>query len=129
MPDRLRFGLNPPADVETAWGARWIIDPEGWVDEVWDRTDAIGPDDRRRELLVYLNDHVGRAPHQAASELLRSGALRWSDETTVTLYDEVVTVLGNPRRSFGYLYVGAWFKADIKQTPPPETAAPTQPGS
>jgi hypothetical protein len=130
MSDQLRFGLNPPAGVETAWGARWIIDPEGRVDEVWDRTDAIGPEDRRRELLAYLNDHVGRAPHQAAGELLRSGALRWSDETTVTLYDdEVVTVVGNPRRSFGYLYVGAWFKADIKQAPPPDPAAPGQTGS
>jgi hypothetical protein len=125
MSDQLRFGLNPPVGVETAWGARWIIDPEGRVDEVCDRTDVIGPEDRRRELLAYLNDHVGRAPHQAAGELLRSGALRWSDETTVTLYDdEVVTVVGNPRRSFGYLYVGAWFKADIEQTPPCETAAP-----
>ncbi len=115
MPDRLRFGLTPPASVETAWGARWIIDPEGRVDEVWDRTDAIGPDDRRRELLTYLSDQVGCTPQYAARELLQSGRLRWSDNTTVTLYeDEAVTVLGNPRRSFGYLYVGAWFKADIK---------------
>ncbi len=115
MPDRLRFGLTPPASVETAWGARWIIDPEGRVDEVWDRTDAIGPDDRRRELLTYLSDQVGCTPQYAARELLQSGRLRWSDNTTVTLYeDEAVTVLGNPRRSFGYLYVGAWFKADIR---------------
>jgi hypothetical protein len=29
----------------------------------------------------------------------------------VTLYDDhIVTVAGNPRRSFGYLYLGAWFK-------------------
>jgi hypothetical protein len=127
MPEQLRFGLSPPEGVETAWGASWIIDQEGWVDEVWDRTDAIGPDDRRRELLDYLNDHVGRAPHKAAAELLRSGRLRWSDETTVTLYDdEVVTVVGNPRRSFGYLYVGAWFKADTRPTQPPDPAAPTQ---
>ncbi len=129
MPDRLRFGLDPPAGVETAWGARWIIDPAGWVDEVWDRTDAIGPDDRRRELLAYLNDQVGRAPQETAAELLRSGRLRWSDETTVTLYeDEVVTVDANPRRSFGYLYVGAWLKADITPSPPADPAAPTQTG-
>ena len=68
MTDRLRFGLGPPAGVETTWGARWIIDQEGRVDEVWDRTDAIGPDDRRHELLAYLNDKVGRTPqHTAAS--------------------------------------------------------------
>jgi len=126
MPDRLRFGLGPPEGIETAWGARWIVDPEGRVDDVWDRTDVIGPDDRRGELLTYLNEHVGRTPQHTARELLRGGRLRWSDETTVTLYDdEIVTVVGNPRRSFGYLYVGAWFKADIKQ-PPPDPAAPAQ---
>ncbi len=119
MTDRLRFGLAPPAGVETAWGARWIINQEGRVDEVWDRTDAIGPDARRHELLAYLGDHVGRAPHEAAGELLRSGRLRWSAETPETLYeDDVVTVVGNPRRSFGYLYVGAWFKADVEQAEP-----------
>jgi hypothetical protein len=121
MPDHLRFGLNPPDGVETAWGARWIIDPHGRVDEVWDRTDAVGPDDRRRELLDYLHARVGHAPHQRATQLLERGELSWSQDATVTLYDdEAVTVVGNPRRSFGYLYVGAWFKADqFAQEPPP----------
>jgi hypothetical protein len=37
----------------------------------------------------------------------------------VTLYeDKVVTLVANPRRSCGYLYVGAWFKAD---EPPSDT--------
>jgi len=80
-------------------------------------------------LLDYLNDQVGRAAHETAAELLRGGRLRWSDETTVTLYDdEVVTVAANPRRSFGYLYVGAWFKADVTPDPPPDPVAPTQTG-
>jgi hypothetical protein len=130
MPDRLRFVITPPAGAETAWGARWIIDQTGRVDEVWDRTDAIGPDDRRRELLDYLGDHVGRAAQETAAELLRSGRLRWSDEAAVTLYeDDVVNVFGNPRRSFGYLYVGAWFKADTRPaTPPPDPTAPPKTG-
>ncbi len=120
MPDQLRFGLNPPDGVETAWGARWIIDPHGSVDEVWDRTDAVGPDDRRRELLDYLHARVGHAPHQHASRLLERGELSWSQDAPVTLYDdEAVTVVGNPRRSFGYLYVGAWFKADQPDPEPP----------
>jgi hypothetical protein len=120
MADRLRFGLNPPDGVQTAWGARWIIDPHGWVDEVWDRTDAIGPDDRRRELLHYLDARVGYTPHQKARQLLQRGELSWSQDTTVTLYDdETVTVVGNPHRSFGYLYVGAWFKADLPTDEPP----------
>jgi hypothetical protein len=122
MANRLSFGLNPPDGVDTAWGARWIIGPDGWVDQVWDRTDAIGPDDRRHQLLGYLDDHVRDAPQQKARQLLERGELRWSQDTTVTLYDdEVVTVVGNPRRSFGYLYVGAWFKPD----PPPTEPTPT----
>jgi hypothetical protein len=36
--DQLRFGLNPPEGVQTAWGARWIISPAGDVAPVWDRT-------------------------------------------------------------------------------------------
>ena len=120
MTDRLRFGINPPAGVQTAWGARWIIDPDGRVDQVWDRTDAIGPDDRRHELLGYLNDHVGHAPQQQAEQLLGRGELSWSDDARVTLYeDEVVTVVANPKRSFGYLYVGAWFRGDLPPAPPP----------
>jgi hypothetical protein len=122
MHHRLAFGINPPAGVQTAWGARWIVEPDGRVDQVWDRTDAIGPDDRRDELLGYLNDHVGLAPQQQAEQLLARGELRWSDERRVTLYeDETVTVVANPRRSYGYLYVGAWFRADL----PPDEPAPS----
>jgi len=119
MDDRLRFGLNPPEGVETAWGARWIIDPHGGVDPVWDRVDAIGPTDRRRQLLEYLNAEVGDAPEHQARQLLERGELSWSQDTTVTLYDDQeVTIRANPRRSFGYLYVGAWFKADQPPAPP-----------
>jgi hypothetical protein len=112
---------HPPDGVDTAWGARWIIDPNGSVGQVWDRTDAIGPDDHRRSLLGYLDNQVGDAPHKTAQRLLRAGELSWSDDTTVTLYDDdIVTVVGNPRRSFGYLYVGAWFKGDLPtdESPP-----------
>ena len=117
MPDQLRFGLNPPDGVHTAWGARWIIDAHGSVDEVWDRTDAIGPPGRRHQLLDYLNSRVARAPAETACRLLAHGELSWSDDATVTLYDDqTVTIVANPLRSFGYLYVGAWFKAD---QPPP----------
>jgi hypothetical protein len=64
-------------------GARWIISQAGDVDPVWDRTDAIGPNHRRRELLEH-------------------GELSRSDDARVTLYeDEVVTVIANPRRSYG----------------------------
>ncbi len=83
MASQLSFGLNPLEGVDTAWGARWIIDPDGSVDQVWDRTDAIGPDDRRRELLDYLDNQVGDAPHKTAQRLLREGELSWSDERQV----------------------------------------------
>ena len=86
-------------------GTRWIIDPHGGVDPVWDRVDAIGPTDRRRQLLEYLNAEVGDAPEHQARQLLERGELSWSQDTTVTLYDDQeVTVRANPRRSFGDLW-------------------------
>lgn len=122
MDEQLRFGLNPPEDVETAWGARWIISPVGDVESVWDRVDAIGPTERRHQLLDYLNMRVRDAPQQTARRLLERGELSWSVDMAVTLYeDQEVTVVGNPRRSFGYLYVGAWFKADQPPTQPEPT--------
>jgi hypothetical protein len=120
MAGRLSFGFNPPDGVDTAWGARWIIDPNGTVDQVWDRTDAIGPDDHRRSLLNYLDNQVGDAPHKTAQRLLREAQLSWSGDTTVTLYDDdVVTVVGNPRRSFGPV------RRRLVQGRPSHRAAPT----
>jgi hypothetical protein len=81
--------------------------------------DAIGPDHRHRELLDHLAARVGDTPHQKARELLERGELSRSDDARVTLYeDEVVTVVANPRRSYGYLYIGAWFKADEPPSDP-----------
>jgi hypothetical protein len=94
----------------------------GRATKVWDRTDTIGPDGRRRSLLDYLDNQVDNAPHKTAQRLLREGQLSWSDDTAVTLYDDdVVPIAANPRRSFGYLYVGAWFKADQPPTQPEPT--------
>jgi hypothetical protein len=73
MNDRLRFGVNPPTGVQTAWGARWIIDPDGRVDQVWDRIDAIGPDDRRRELWATSTTTSATPRSRPPSNCLRAG--------------------------------------------------------
>jgi hypothetical protein len=117
--DQLRLGLDPPEGVQTAWGARWIISPAGDVDPVWDRTDAIGPDHRRRELLDHLAARVGDTPYLKAPRAARARRVvplrrRPCDPVRGRGRDRD----GHPRRSYGYLYVGAWFKADEPPSDP-----------
>jgi hypothetical protein len=76
--DILKFGLREavPPDAPAAWGAR-LIYPD---DVVWDRTDAIGSDEARRELLEYLRSEVRDLPLKKARELHDRGELRPSGE-------------------------------------------------
>jgi hypothetical protein len=108
--EALKFGLRDavPADAQAAWGAR-LIYPD---DVLADRSDCIGSDQARRELLDYLREHVGARPWQRARELHNRGQLRPTDSSNLTLYeDEHCIVVGNPHGGSGYLYVAAWLKA------------------
>jgi hypothetical protein len=108
--EALKFGLRDavPADAQAAWGAR-LIYPD---DVLADRSDCIGSDQARRELLDYLREHVGARPWQRARELHNSGQLHPTDSNNLTLYeDERCIVVGNPHGGSGYLYVAAWLKA------------------
>lgn len=115
MTINLSFGFQGvPESVTTAWGARWIITQDGDIDQVWDRTDSCGPDDKRRELLDHLTDKVGGAPRLSLSALLRSRKLSTRDDTVVVLYeDEKVVVVGSPQSSGGYFYVTAYWAGDV----------------
>ena len=105
----LRWGhtWSLPKHVRTAWGAR-LIYPD---DVVWDRQDATGP--RKDELLAHLRDVVGDAPWRRARELDDKGAMSPRDELDWILYEDAqVRVIGNPHKSFGYLYVVAYFRSE-----------------
>jgi hypothetical protein len=118
--DTLKFGLRDavPPEALAAWGAR-LIYPD---DVLADRSDCVGSDQARRELLDYLREHVGARPWERAREMHNRGELHARDTSDVTLYeDERCIVLANPRGGSGYLYVAAWMK------PPSEPAASATP--
>lgn len=112
----LAFGYRRlPDTVRTAWGARWIINQEGYVDAVWDRTDATGDDEQRQRLLEHLRSDVQAIPQRKLADMLRSGEVSTRDDHEVVLYeDEVVTVVGNPQASAGYFYVAAYLNEEAE---------------
>jgi hypothetical protein len=107
----LKFGYNRgvPEDRTVAWGARYIVTQQGDVDFVWDRQDAVGPDEPRRRLVNHLREQVGDELEDRISGLLRRGEMRTREEREFDLYeDPVVTIVGNTNASAGYCYVAAF---------------------
>jgi hypothetical protein len=122
---RLAYGLNdaiPEAHQHAVWGARLIF-PD---DLVWDRQDTINygglPDDQYaldRDLLTnwlngtrdgYYPTTRGESPLdqalRAAKRLLRAD----QDENVVLYEDGIGQIIGNPRASFGYVYLVAYLR-------------------
>jgi len=101
----LAFGLHHaiPATVTTAWGARWIF-PD---DMLHDRQDMKG--DTIEPLKAWLNGGVIKQARLNARKAFSHFKINNGSCETVILYqDDTGIVVGNPNRSFGYLYVAAW---------------------
>jgi hypothetical protein len=108
----LTFGYNAglPDGVRAAWGARFIF-PD---DLLYDRTGIFGDEDKRKALVEWLNSGALGAARDEAGRLADSYALRNDETREVVLYeDDEGKIVGNPNRSFGYLYVAGWLKADV----------------
>ena len=110
--DGLMFGLKDqiPESVSTAWGARAIF-TDRRVDLLPDRSNMVGP--RSNELADELNRRVPkhtlteRADNLVPYEYPGDG----KERQVVTLYqDDAVIVKASTNRSFGYLYLCAYFK-------------------
>lgn len=104
------FGLHEavPAEATAAWGARWIF-PD---DMLPDRQSFPGMDTPEgQQLRTWLN---GGALHKArthARKLADQCGISHDSDKTVTLFeDETGKIVGNPRASYGYLYVAGWIK-------------------
>jgi hypothetical protein len=104
---KLGYGLrNIPADVTTAWGARWI-----WPnDMVHNRQDLQGPD--KDKLIAWLNGGAIAAARVAAPSLIQIGLSPREDREVVLYEDERGVIKANPQGSHGYLYVAAWLKGE-----------------
>jgi len=117
------FGLNRnmPYGAYVAWGARAIFDPHG-IDILPDRQSVevahIIPEiveEVKRELIDYLNENFNRGQmDDAVKRLVPMDVSSGPDEAPIiTLFeDDRIKVEASTNRSFGYLYLRAYFHTD-----------------
>ena len=97
------WGIAPPEEVKAraAWGARAIYKNAGSVSLLWDRQGGKGHNASLMELLTWL-DKV------ALPELRRDCRLPTWSEDTFEINAGRFFLRATPKRSGGYLYIGAW---------------------
>ncbi|AXB41285.1 MULTISPECIES: hypothetical protein [Amycolatopsis] len=110
MSGKLRFGYNKglPSGVTTAWGCRAIVGDGFGIDVPPDRESGFGD---HHTLTGYLRDHCGDAWMAKATAMFEEGEIFVGSDREITLFDDDrAAIKANPRRSYGYLYVCAYFK-------------------
>jgi hypothetical protein len=113
--EKLSWGASRlvPDGVEAAWGARLIVNQEGWVDLVPGRQSAIGSNHGIATLLGYLNGGANKKWMARLEEMLRAGEVRVNQSADVTVYEDATLVVrGNTNASHGYFYLAAWLKEE-----------------
>jgi len=119
---RLQWGIQPPDGPDTivacAWSARAIYDGRT-VDVLHDRQDVCGAPGDRAALVRWLDERA--LPH--LRDLAAGRDLPGTrDQHEVRVRGDGYVLVADPRRSSGYLYLGAW--ADPSATEPlPRLAA------
>src|SRR4029077_848011 len=103
---KLEFGISPPAGVRAAWGARALYSfrrvPK--IDLLWDRQNIVGSEEDRRALSTWINEKgLGLLAAKLDQDFVGTAT-----DKLVTVTDGEYTITANPRRSYGYLYIGAW---------------------
>jgi hypothetical protein len=113
MPDtkiKLGFGLQPPEDVTTAWGAR-LIAP---ADLLWDRQDLkTDSDEAKTALIAWLNGTPSGTGAIAKMQEALNGMGRYAmpdGDEFIPYEDETGKIIANTNRSGGYVYVAGWLK-------------------
>lgn len=112
----LSFGYNAglPEDVKAAWGARLIVDQQGYIDFVHDRQDMFGDTADKDALKAFLTEAFPVA-RERASDLLKSYKMSTRDREEFVLFeDDLGKVVGNTNASAGYLYVCAFLHAHVE---------------
>jgi hypothetical protein len=105
----LQFGLNEvvPQGCPAAWGARWIF-PN---DQLPDRQATIGEPKETTPLLAWLNKGACAKARANAEKLADKCLMCQDDGDSIILFEDTYgVIIGNPRRSFGYVYVAAFAK-------------------
>lgn len=120
---RLAWGLTHavPDTARAAWGARAIIEGEGYG-LLPDRQSVWAADPESKAALIGIlngsdNDGAIKASMEAVKILRRGGHLcgpngEGGDESEEHLlyYDGEVKIVGNTNGSYGYIYIAAWLE-------------------
>jgi hypothetical protein len=112
----LTFGYNQglPKSVKAAWGARLIVQQDGYTDFLGNRQDSFGEDADVDKLFAWINTGAMTTARKKAEELLASYKMSTRRAEHFVLYeDDKGAIVGNTNGSAGYLYVAAWLKADV----------------
>lgn len=98
----MTFGIDMKArGHEVWWGARAILS-NGYVDVVWDRCQMVGGTDAERSALARWIDKVGMP---AIRKLAK--AMTGDQDFEERFEQGGYFIVANPKRSHGYLYIGA----------------------
>ena len=98
------WGIKAPEGVRVYWGARAIY-KDGFVDILWDRQSIDGLSKKQRHALAVWVNTIGLAGLKA--ELERQ-SVSPRDHKDVIYRQGGYIIIGNPRGSAGYLYMGSW---------------------
>lgn len=115
--------LGTPDD-RTAWFARGIFE-NGNITLLGDRQAWLEADEESKaETVAWLQKHAFEMARLKAQELFLRNELWGGASGVVALYeDEHGIIVGDCRKSYGYLYLGAWLKSDDEQLDDMELAA------
>jgi hypothetical protein len=122
----MTFGINPRDRGEQPpvwWGARAIYRGVRFpVDYVHDRQQTTPYDKSSIECkaLWFWLDHYAKPALDAELKRL---VVTPSEERDIVIESHGFKLIANPRRSYGYLYIGAWPTVTPIVMPPPMTVA------
>jgi hypothetical protein len=105
----LRFGYNAglPEGIQSAWGCRAILDA-GYADIPHDRVDSFGDS---AAIVDYLNKNFNKGMMNDKVKQLVPPDRPGMDAPEIVLFDDdKLVVKCSTQRSFGYLYICAYFK-------------------
>lgn len=112
------FGLKPNVTQLPVlyWGGRAIFHaPEG-IDILWDRQQFNNTDDDRKKDREALWRWIQEKGLPRLRKQLRQQGVTARDDVLVCVVDRKHTIIANPRKSYGYLYIGAW-RNEVTRTP------------
>lgn len=103
------FGLKPEVTPlpDLYWGGRAIYHPFEGVDVLWDRQQFNTTDGAKKDRDALWAWIVDKGLPLLRKELARQ-RIAARDDVLVTVTDRNHTLIANPKRSYGYLYLGAW---------------------